>query len=740
MTLTTRPASGSSGLRAATGGSLRDGGAYYPPDSVALDNILVAELISHDEVLVSFNKARVPVHPTAGAWLELTLTKNPLGVPVTNLDGLMLSRYDTTAVTGWQSYRDSPIAPGTWAHYGLFAKYSFGGSLEWVLVDSAEVLLPVPFSYQQRLFNLLPMWYQEADDQTADHLVQHLFDALGFEVDITRTWVETLGHIWDPAKIPSRLLRYMSEVMGAPYESSVGDPRVRKLMANLVYLRKIKGTKESIEGYLTALSGYRILAHQSPNIISSVDAGEFREGTGGWSAGANTVLSRLSIVAGNAPPPPQGVLHIERTGSTGAAAATLGGTTNTARIHIADGTGRQLAVSFNARTTASSFNATVGLNFYDLDGGFISTVSSVGLGTTTTFGRKLTAWLSVPNNAEYVTITITTGSIAAAVALEIGQIMLVDIRYRPEGMPGSTNVVPFSTAGSATYSGVDFYDSPRSVWLNVYPQRTNFAVNSDFTLNNLPAGGWSVMDAATYGAMPFAYATYTAVASGEVDYADIPKGFNSITPTWTVTFDTSNSRLALNSSPGAPWVGQVRSMAWPVRPGLAYSAGVEMSSSIAGSKAMLRIQWMTINNSLNPLLDANGIPMVTQGPSYNLVVGTNVRVEIRNAIAPPGAGYGRLVVESLGTAQHVSYMQRALIEDTAVPGGYFNGGVKDGAPGDFGYTGTTRQTPSVYYMNYKAILGSGSNRLLTASKEMLPLHVNEPRIISAYQGLYTELA
>ena len=85
-------------------------------------------------------------------------------------------------------------------------------------------------------------------------------------------------------------------------------------------------------------------------------------------------------------------------------------------------------------------------------------------------------------------------------------------------------------------------------------------------------------------------------------------------------------------------------------------------------------------------------------------------------------------------------MQRALIEDTAVPGGYFNGGVKDGAPGDFGYTGTTRQTPSVYYMNYKAILGSGSNRLLTASKEMLPLHVNEPRIISAYQGLYTELA
>jgi len=347
----------------------------------------------------------------------------------------------------------------------------------------------------------------------------------------------------------------------------------------------------------------------------------------------------------------------------------------------------------------------------------------------------------VPDTAEYVTLTLTTVSIADGQALEVGQIMLVDRRYRPDGMPGSTNVEPFSEPGSDTYAGVDFYDSPRSVWLNVYPQRTNFAVNSDFTLNDLPAGGWSVVDAATYGSMPFAYATYTLVGSTESDYADLAEGFDSITPTWTITFDTSNSRLALNSSVTAPYMAQVRSMAWPVRPGLSYSAGVEMASNIAGTYACLRIQWMTKEDSFAPMLDADGIPLVTDGPAVNLLVGpNNMRVEIRNAIAPPGAGYGRLVVESVGTASHITWMQRALIEDVAVPGGYFNGGVKDGAPGDFGYTGTAKQTPSVYYMNYRALLGSGSNRILTASKEMIPLHVNEPRITSAYQGLYEELA
>ncbi len=720
---------------------MRSGGGYYPPESVAIGKFFVAEIVSYDEVRLSIDKTTVPAHPTAGAWLELTLTRNPLGDPVTNLDGSLIARYDTTAVTGWQTYRDAGLNPGTWMHYGLFARYSFGGIMKWVRIATQAVLLPIEYSYKDRLYNKIPFWYRDADEASGEKLVGKLLDAVGMETDITRTWVETLGQVWEPARVPAHMLRYLSEVFGLRYEHSVGDARVRKLLANLVYLRKLKGTKEAIEGYITALSGYKVLAHQGPNRMPTVEDGEFRQGIGRWDAiDADTTLSRISVIAGGAPPAPLGVLDIKRTGTTGVAGAVLSSGPNTDRVRIASGTSRQFAVSFNARTSTGSMNAVVTLDFYNQAGTYLSSVASAGLGCTTTFGRKLTAWLAVPDTARYLTVKFTTPSIAANDSLQVGQIMLVDRRYRPDGMPGSTNTEPFSEAGSASYAGYDFYDSPRTEWINVYPQRTNFAVNSNFALNNLPAGGWSVVDAPTYGSLPFAYASYTAVAATETDYADLEEGFDSITPTWTITFDTANSRLALNSSTTGPRIAQVRSQAFPVQEGWAYCAAAEMRSNVSGTKATFRIQWMLADDSLQPLLDGDGIPVVSEGSTFDLNTTDNVRVDIRNAIAPEGAGYGRLVVETVNVATHISYMQWALIEDTAVPGPYFNGTVTEGAYGDFGFTGVAHQSPSVYYLNYSVMLGSGSNRILTASTEMLPIHVNEPRITDAYSGLYDELA
>ena len=137
MSLSTRPATGDSGLR--TGEGLRSGGSHTPPDYLSVDTLITAEVVDPYEVLVSIDKANIPVHPTAGAYLELTLTKSLLGVPSTNLDGTMLGRYDTSVITGWQTYRDTGLIPGRWTYYGLFARYSFGGDMQWHLVGQAEV-------------------------------------------------------------------------------------------------------------------------------------------------------------------------------------------------------------------------------------------------------------------------------------------------------------------------------------------------------------------------------------------------------------------------------------------------------------------------------------------------------------------------------------------------------------------------------------------------------------------------
>lgn len=739
MSIATRPVDGDAGLRTGIGG-VRGGGAYFPPPTVALDNILVAEIISHNEVLVSIDKAAVPADPGAGAWLELTLTANPQGVPVTNLDGTILSRYDTTVIDGWQTFRHARLLPGHWMHYGLFAKYNFGGSLQWRLVAEKSVLVPSNFDYSRRMFLGLPRWYQDADDDSPEHIVARMLKAFGMEIDISRTWVESLGDVWDAAVVPAHLLKNLSEVLGLPHESTVGAPRVRKLLSNLVYLRKLKGTKESIEGYLTALSGHTVLTHQSLNIMLTVEDGEFREGVGNWVSTSGSV-SRTSAVAGGAPPAPLGLLQIlNDTGGAAAVSAILGDGGVTKMVALDAGTGRQLAVSYNARSTSGSINTSASLHFYEVDGTFISTVTSANLGLTTTFDRVHTAWLNVPDAARYVRPEIATVSIADGLGIEVGQIMLVDRRWRPEYLPGYTNAEPLSEPGDDRYTGYDFYDAPRSVWLNVFPQRTNFAVNSDFTLNNLPADGWTVTDAPTYGGLPFAYSTYALVASGEADYADLAAGYNSITPTWTVGFDTTARRLEMISSPAAPFMAQVKAKGFPVLPGVAYSAAVDVQASVAGTSMTMRIQWMAKDDSNTALVDADGAPIVSEGATYPVPTAGVTRIDLRNAVAPEGAGFGRLIIDSYNTVAHTTYVHNALIEDAPVPGSYFNGDVKDGAHGDFGYVGTAKQSFSVYYLNYKAVLGSSSNRIKTAASTVLPVHVNEPRITGAYDGLYDELA
>jgi hypothetical protein len=739
--LVLRSESGGASLRSTTSLALRAGGAYVPPDYLAEGKFFVAEVYDHTTALVSIDKANVPADPLAGAWEELTLTRNFLGDPATNLDGALLARYNTAAVDGWQTYPDTGLRPGTWAHYGLFAKYNFGGTRKWVRVATAEVLLPQNFNYAQRLYNRIPEWYREADLDTSERLVERLLNGFGQATDINRTWASMLDHTWDPGKVPARILPYMSEALGVPYEKSIGDARVRTLLANLAYLRKTKGTKDAVEGYLSALSGYRVTAYPGPNIIVTPEDGEFRLGVGNWKPiDAGTTISRkVGGLGTNAPVPPNGVLAITRTSTTGTATALLGHPTEAVptiyKMALAPGTSRQVAISFNARTTSGALAPEVTFTWTDT-GSFSSTNTVVMPGATTTWGRKLSAWVSVPNNARYVALSISAPGITTAVELQVGEIMLVDRRWRPDDMPGSVNIEPFSTSGSATYAGTGFYDQPRRVWLNVFPQRTNFALNSNFALNNLPAGAWTVTDSPTYGGLPFAYSTYTAVAAGEDDYADLADGFNSITPSWTVAFDTANNRLRMISSTTGIRMAQVRSQAFPVLPGQSYSAALEMASNVANTKGNLRIVWMAKGDPNTVLNDEDGVPVASRGDEYNLVVGSNTRVEIRNAIAPEGAGFGRLVVDARNTVSFEAYVQKALIEDNPVPGVYFDGNVVEGAFGDFSFIGTAQQSYSVYYMNFQTMLGAGSNRILTASTEMLPVFTDSPRITTAKTGLY----
>lgn len=758
MTLSTRPSDDDAGLRTGVGG-LRSDGAYYPPESISAGKILTSEIISSTETLVSTDVHSIPADLSAGEWIGLTVTANSMGHPVTNLDGQILEKYFPPSgsvwvagqyvpppAAGWEVYRHRDLTPNRFMYYSLFAQYNYGGSRgkEWKRIATTESLLPGTWDYAQRMFHSLPQWYQDADVRSAEHLVARLLAGFGAEVDITRSWIETLGDVWDPVKAPSVLLKPLSEVLGLPYEQTVGDPRVRKLLSNLIYLRKTKGSNESVDGYLSALSGYKVLTHQGPNIVVTVENGEFRSGVGNWVADTNTAVTRLDApVAAGAPPSGNGVLHVERTDSAGVAAAYCA-EPMTQLPAIDRGTGREFQLSVNIRTTGPAMNVKLGITWFTASGFslFNDDVFSGDIAITSTFDRIRSGWLSAPDNARYAAMRIeTSGSVDVGVGFEMGQIMLVDRRWRPTYLPGYATSEPFSEAGSDTYLGYDFYDIPRRPWINVFPTRTNFAVNSQFALNNLPSDGWTVTDAPTYGTMPFAYDTYGDVAAGESDYADLARDFNSITPTWTRSFSTANKRLEMISSPGAPYVAQVRSKPFPVLTGLPYSAAVDVSPQEDGTTVSLHIQWMAKEDWYTALEDEDGNAVVSHVSTFrNAPTGVYTNVDLRGVNAPAGAGFGRLIISTYCSVAHQTYIKNAIIEDAPIAGSYFNGDSEDGAPGDFGYVNGDSQSFSVYYLNYGSVLGSSTNRVLTAATEILPMHANEPRVTDAYGGLYDDLA
>lgn len=53
------------------------------------------------------------------------------------------------------------------------------------------------------------------------------------------------------------------------------------------------------------------------------------------------------------------------------------------------------------------------------------------------------------------------------------------------------------------------WESARTIHVSLYPQRTNYAVNSAFAQNSVL--GWTATDPASYDTLPFAYSTYTSI-------------------------------------------------------------------------------------------------------------------------------------------------------------------------------------------------------------------------------------
>lgn len=705
---------------------------YTPPDHLKEQSNVVAQVLNHGLAAVSFNIGKVGFDADLGPWKRLQLVYSPAGFPTTNLDGERLITLLRPQALTWRSlFHDPP--PGVWAYYTLFAKYESGNEWKWVEIGRTDLLMPTNYNYSQRLYTKLPEWYQRVDQPEGGGLLRDFMSGVGFASDINRSWAQTGEWMWNPRLMSSRLLPYFGESIGLPYEAASGDKRFRKLAANALTLRKWKGTERGLAGYLAAMSGYRCLVYDGPNLLYSYDT-EDQHVIEPWTTiHVFSELSRVGIDQ-EATGAPQTDTHAYRLLSNHVAIEVgmrFGDGTPGTLIAIAPGTSRQVRLGWHGVTSNGTFDGQWFVREYDVHGDQIGTDQSMGTeSVTTTWTRFLTLDVTLDDDTVFIDLVFESGATDDGVWVDLAQLMLVDTRWRPTALPGRAGVEPLSDelADPSSYAHPEYYEPPRTVWVNVYPQRINFALNSNFELDNLPAGAWSASEESTYRTLPIAYGDYAAVAAGETDYEDLASEFDSLTDPTTVSFDTVNKRMVLEPVE-APWICTVRAAAFPVIPGQTYSAALEMGSSVNGTSVVLSIHWQTAEGFETVMLNQDGSQQGRRSSEIDLNVGVGgqkQRVEVRNAVAPEGASYARFTIQTFNDVDRDDYVYNALIENNAIPGGYFDGTEENGGPQDFLFADEDHQSYSMYYMNYEALLGCPNTaRMRTVMKDLVPpsLHV-----------------
>jgi hypothetical protein len=729
--------------------ALRSDFSYIPEDLDPPKAILHVRDISHTSIEAAFDPLQMPIDPNFGAPTEIALVRSPSGYPATLLDGTMVRRHPPTAPdnAGWVRIPDTGLTPGTWYYYGLFIKYFSAGNTYWLRVSTASVLLPQEYLSADHLWERIPEWYRRADMEPGDQLgvLRRLIDTVGYETDAHRTWAHTIGDVWDAEKISADLLPFLGDTLGQPVEYAAGDERYRALLSNILPLRKIKGTEIGTEAYLSSITGYRTRVYSGLNLLPTIDESEGKYSSGLWQKGTagNATLTRVVSDGSATPGPANGHTYHRMTYNTAVSqqpAMQLGTSADLTRM-VPVIAGHQYRTSAFFR---SSFTGTYNVRYRWLTaaGGVVST-------TTTALGAIATGWIrrtapltTAPAGAAFaeINLELSAATAVAGLVVEVTDILVCDLAWRPEDVPGAVNTPPLSGANPGFYDDVNYYEAPRTVYVNVYPQRINYALNSLFMMDNIPAGAWTVAERPTWGLLKQAYDSWGDIhdaqpGDSEADWADLAEGFAPLAGDWTITFETINQRMRLNPAGAPNYNAQVQSGFVPVVPGDSISAAFVSWATVADVQLTLSVQFYT-DDAPEDVLVIDGSRQNVHGAPHALLT-SPYRYELRNAVVPEGAAFARVVIETSHTATYNVYLQQALIENAQVPGSYFNGDEVDSAFGDYFFIGLPHESYSVYYQNYRSFINDagGSDRITSLMDELLPMESDFVLRTAAF-GLY----
>lgn len=190
---------------------------------------------------------------------------------------------------------DRNLPSGRWFYYSLFVYVSTydaaGNYLDgpvWVKAGDAAALTPINYSHGERLFNLLPPYYQFKDGEyTAgtgrEGVVKRLLSTVGFELDLTRTLVEGVEQAYDLDVVQANVLKSLgTSNFGLRFEEGLGDIRYRSMLAAISDLYDERGSIGGLRKLTFVASKYRCKVIEGLNLLNLPDDSEFSSGTGSW--------------------------------------------------------------------------------------------------------------------------------------------------------------------------------------------------------------------------------------------------------------------------------------------------------------------------------------------------------------------------------------------------------------------------------------------------------------------------
>jgi hypothetical protein len=262
---------------------LRADGFFTPVPESYLESTFEINVYRRDEVELEWTIATPLVTTPAGMGfepVELLIRASSTGEPVTANDGILVKAYTYSDYAESLTDTNRPyIVDGGWIYYSLFLKYADStGDAFYEKVADLSIQIPINFQSTDALWKRIPTYYRELDYDYAtktpdyDHENGPLYrfiELFGWEMDKFRTTIYDTMRINDPDVVHSSAIDALATQTGVEFgKYALGTTKLRNILNNIGYLRRSKGTQDSVEAYISALTGCGVSTRLTGGVIN----------------------------------------------------------------------------------------------------------------------------------------------------------------------------------------------------------------------------------------------------------------------------------------------------------------------------------------------------------------------------------------------------------------------------------------------------------------------------------------